>query len=63
MADLYEKNISCPYCNATIGLLIDTSIAEQSYIEDCQVCCQPILLDVVVDDTDVVEVYARQENE
>ncbi|WP_347332690.1 CPXCG motif-containing cysteine-rich protein [Marinimicrobium locisalis] len=63
MADLVEKKILCPYCGEPLGLLVDTSLPEQSYVEDCQVCCQPILLDVVVDETEAVEVYARQENE
>ena len=63
MAGLVEKNILCPYCNETLEVLIDTSVAEQSYVEDCQVCCQPIVFDVVIDETEAIEVYARQENE
>jgi len=63
MEPLVEKPISCPYCGEVVTLLIDASVSEQSYVEDCQVCCQPIALDVVVDETEAVEVYARQENE
>jgi len=63
MEALVEKPISCPYCGEVIRLLIDTSVSEQYYVEDCQVCCQPISLEVVVDETEAVEVYARQENE
>ncbi|WP_341938098.1 CPXCG motif-containing cysteine-rich protein [Marinimicrobium sp. C2-29] len=63
MADLVEKNIHCPYCSEVIAILVDTSVPEQSYVEDCQVCCQPIVMDIVIDETDAVEVYARQENE
>ncbi|WP_439509728.1 CPXCG motif-containing cysteine-rich protein [Marinimicrobium koreense] len=63
MSEQIEKNIHCPYCDEVITLLIDPSINEQSYVEDCQVCCQPISVDVVIDETEAVEVYARQENE
>lgn len=51
-AQLEEKNISCPYCGEPITVLVDTSVAEQDYIEDCSVCCQPIELRVVVDNDD-----------
>lgn len=34
----------CPYCGETIELVVDCSIEEQSYIEDCPVCCRPITL-------------------
>ena len=63
MPEITETNISCPYCGESISILVDDSLPEQSYIEDCQVCCRPIALDVTVDlDGDVV-VSARSENE
>ncbi|MGB5398339.1 MAG: CPXCG motif-containing cysteine-rich protein, partial [Gammaproteobacteria bacterium] len=33
------NDIHCPYCGEKIELFIDSSIDEQSYIEDCSVCC------------------------
>ena len=42
MNQLTEKSIACPYCGEVINVLIDSSDTEQQYIEDCQVCCQPI---------------------
>lgn len=39
---LSRKTIGCPYCGESIKVLIDPSDIEQQYIEDCQVCCQPI---------------------
>lgn len=59
---LDEHPISCPYCGEFITILIDCSIAEQSYTEDCQVCCQPIVMDVTVE-ADNISVYARREDE
>jgi len=37
-----EAQISCPFCGETLSILLDLSIPEQDYIEDCQVCCRPI---------------------
>ena len=34
--------ITCPHCWETLTILLDLSLPEQDYIEDCQVCCQPI---------------------
>ena len=46
-----EAQITCPFCWETLDILLDLSLPEQDYIEDCQVCCQP--MGVVVDvDTD-----------
>ena len=59
---LQEHDIGCPYCGETITLLIDCSEPEQNYVEDCHVCCQPIVLDVQVADEDSVSISARAEN-
>jgi len=32
----------CPYCGEDISMLVDPSIYSQQYIEDCEVCCNPI---------------------
>ena len=58
-----EKEIVCPYCGEFITILIDCTIAEQSYVEDCQICCQPILIDVSVARDSEIHVNARRENE
>lgn len=42
--------VSCPYCGEPFETLIDLSAGSSSYIEDCQVCCQPIEFRVTVDD-------------
>ncbi|MFL6547450.1 MAG: CPXCG motif-containing cysteine-rich protein [Povalibacter sp.] len=34
--------VMCPHCGETILLFLDLSVEEQSYIEDCSVCCQPM---------------------
>lgn len=38
-----EKKFKCPYCLERISMLLDLSEdGAQEYIEDCEVCCQPI---------------------
>lgn len=32
----------CPYCWEEISMLLDASVHTQTYIEDCEVCCNPI---------------------
>ena len=39
---MIEHHFTCPYCWETISMLLDSSVAEQSYVEDCEVCCNPI---------------------
>ena len=39
---MHEHFFNCPYCNAPISMLLDNSIVVQQYIEDCEVCCNPI---------------------
>lgn len=48
MRELLEQHVSCPYCGEPISVLIDNSEESQQYIEDCQVCCQPIVFQVDV---------------
>lgn len=35
------ESVQCPVCGAWVELGIDTSIAEQSFTTDCEVCCRP----------------------
>jgi hypothetical protein len=37
-----EHPFTCPYCWEPITMLLDLSVREQTYIEDCEVCCRPI---------------------
>ena len=46
--ELQDRSVDCPYCGESIDVLIDSSVSEQDYIEDCQVCCRPINFSVSV---------------
>ena len=41
---LQGHEATCPHCWETISLTLDLSVPEQSYIEDCPVCCRPMLV-------------------
>ncbi|WP_369930881.1 CPXCG motif-containing cysteine-rich protein [Xanthomonas sp. NCPPB 2632] len=50
---MYEfTDVACPYCGETIEVAVDTSGGSQMYIEDCQVCCRPIVMRLTVDEGD-----------
>ncbi|MBT3183455.1 MAG: CPXCG motif-containing cysteine-rich protein [Nitrospina sp.] len=44
----YEQFFNCPHCGETISVLVDLSISNQEYIEDCEVCCRPIEISYAV---------------
>ncbi|GAA4236916.1 hypothetical protein GCM10022291_22440 [Postechiella marina] len=41
-----EHYFTCPYCWQAISMLLDHSVNINDYIEDCEVCCNPIEIKV-----------------
>jgi hypothetical protein len=41
--------VSCPYCGEVFETAVDLSAGSFRYVEDCQVCCQPIELEGQID--------------
>jgi hypothetical protein len=39
---MLEHFFQCPYCWEPISMLLDDSVPNQTYVEDCEVCCNPI---------------------
>lgn len=46
---LHEHAFTCPYCWESISMLLDLSVREQTYVEDCEVCCRPIQIHYVAE--------------
>lgn len=44
-----SRAVRCPYCGESFETLLDLSCGSASYVEDCQICCQPIQFSVEVD--------------
>lgn len=55
-------NVYCPYCGERIEIVIDPSVNHQEYVEDCSVCCRPIMLAVQIT-ADGADITAKHENE
>lgn len=53
-----EYFFDCPYCWEEISMLIDTSQTHQQYIEDCEVCCNPIQISVTVEEGEIIQFEA-----
>ncbi|WP_425077303.1 CPXCG motif-containing cysteine-rich protein [Psychroserpens sp. S379A] len=56
---MIEHFFQCPYCWETISMLVDISQSHQSYIEDCEVCCNPIQLIVNTENNEVLNFEAQ----
>ena len=48
-------DIACPYCGEMILIRLDLSAGAQTYVEDCQVCCQPFQVGVQVNEGGALE--------
>ena len=58
-----ECLVHCPYCGEPLEIWVDESGgAFQNYIEDCQVCCQPMMVSVTIDDEDCSVVVRRADD-
>ena len=47
--------VECPYCGESFETAVDTSSGSASYVEDCQICCQPIEFSLEVDHAGVLQ--------
>jgi len=54
-----EYFFQCPHCWEQISMLIDTSQTQQMYIEDCEICCNPIQISVSVENQEIVSFLAE----
>lgn len=55
--------IDCPCCGERISIVVDASVGAAEYVEDCEVCCRPLVLTVDVDEQGEATIHARSEND
>lgn len=49
-----EYFFNCPYCWVEISFILDITVPVQTYIEDCEVCCNPIEIKYEITEGEVV---------
>lgn len=50
-----EHFFQCPYCWQDVSMLLDSSVPNQLYIEDCEVCCNPIQVSVSFINSELID--------
>ncbi len=53
---IVEIQVQCPHCGEIITSTADTSQGDYSTIEDCEVCCAPMNIEVICQPGEVEEV-------
>jgi hypothetical protein len=59
---IVNASITCPYCWERIGVAVDTSVPEQRYVEDCSVCCRPIVVSCTAVEGRLIDIDAAAES-
>jgi transcription elongation factor Elf1 len=54
-----EHSFTCPHCGEEISMVLDLSVRTQSYVEDCEVCCNPIEISYSVQNDTLAEFAAK----
>tara|TARA_B100000941_G_C28134345_1_gene364524 strand:- start:195 stop:374 length:180 start_codon:yes stop_codon:yes gene_type:complete len=59
---MFEHPFQCPYCWGDVSMLLDPSLDNTEYIEDCEICCNPINLTYGFKDQNLIH-FQAQKNE
>lgn len=55
-----EHFFQCSYCWEEVSILLDTSVKNNVFIEDCEVCCNPLEFTVQFENTQLVNFTVNQ---
>lgn len=50
-----EHTYTCPFCFEPIETLVDPSVLAQTYVEDCQVCCNPMEFSIRISNGEIID--------
>jgi hypothetical protein len=62
MEALQTVLLQCPNCWEQVEIVVDCLDAEQEIIEDCSVCCSPMIIAITAGDDEQLHAAARLEN-
>lgn len=57
---MLEAYFDCPYCWQNQLKMVDPSIYDQNFIEDCEVCCNPIDFNIKVSDNEIISFLVEE---
>lgn len=60
---IQAETITCPYCWQPIEIVLDLSVETQRQVEDCSVCCRPIVIAYRTEDGELTELDVEAENQ
>ncbi len=55
--------VAAPYCGELSDIQVDVAGVDEDYVEDCTVCCRPMLLHVTRDENGLPVVSVTSESE
>lgn len=54
-----EAFVTCPHCWENISVLVDVSVnGKHQYVEDCEVCCNPLDFRILVNSFQIEAIEA-----
>jgi len=56
---MIEHFFQCPHCWEQISFLLDASERQLNSIEDCEVCCNPIEIDAVFSEGELMFFHSK----
>ena len=65
MSDFQEEHsFPCPSCGSVISIPIDlTAGNEQTFTTDCEICCRPMVVTVLLDESGISHFDAVKESD
>ena len=51
---MLEEYFDCPHCWENQLKMVDPSVKNQNFIEDCEVCCNPIDFQISIENNEVI---------